>query len=60
MMNNANFPITMQKGVWTEAAATSTSVNTVLVASSKQVASYNTFYKKEAPFVRHLLTFGKN
>jgi hypothetical protein len=51
MINHANLPITIPKGVWTEAAATANSINRVLITRSKLVASYKTLYKKEAQFV---------
>jgi hypothetical protein len=59
MMNHANLPLTIRKGVWTEAAATATNIDTFLVTNNKPVASYNAFHEKESPFVRHLRTFGE-
>jgi hypothetical protein len=59
MMNHANLPLTIHKGVWTEAAATATNIDTFLVTINKPVASYNAFHKKESPFVCHLRTFGE-
>jgi transposase InsO family protein len=59
MMNHANLPLTIRRGVWTEAAATATNIDTFLVTTNKPVASYNAFHEKESPFVCHLRTFGE-
>jgi hypothetical protein len=59
MMNHANLPLTIRKGVWTEAAATETNMDTFLVTNNKPVASYNAFREKESPFILHLRTFGE-
>ncbi len=59
MMSEANFEPTRRTGIWTEAARTATLLDTILVSATKQEASHSAFFGKEAPFVRHLNTFGK-
>ena len=59
MLNEANLEQTRRTGLWTEAARTAMLLDTILVSTTKPEASYSTFFGKEAPFVRHLKTFGE-
>ena len=59
MMNGARITKTMRQNLWAECAATATKVENMLVYKRNGTSSYQKFWKKEAPYARHLRTFGE-
>jgi len=62
MMNGAGFvgnKTHLRHGLWAEAVAVATKIENAVVTANKPTPAYNDFYGKEAPYMRHLRTFGE-
>jgi len=62
MLNAADYigeRTNLQHGLWAEAVAVATKVENILVSENKPMPAYNSFFRKEAPYAKHLCTFGE-
>jgi hypothetical protein len=59
MLNHAGFDLDLCKDLWTEAAATATKLDNILVYPGKGESAYVKFYNKKPKYVDHLHTFGE-
>ena len=62
MLNAAGYigeKTNLQHGLWAEAVAVATKVENILVSANKPEPAYNSFFGKEAPYAKHLRTFGE-
>jgi len=62
MMNDAGFVgenVHLRRGLWAEAVGTATKLENIITSPNKSEPAYGTFYGQEAPYARHLRTFGE-
>ncbi len=62
MLNTAGYvgeKMNLRHGLWAEAVAVATKVENILVSANKPVPAYNSFFGKQAPYAKHLRTFGE-
>ncbi|KAG7353397.1 reverse transcriptase RNA-dependent DNA polymerase [Nitzschia inconspicua] len=59
MLNAAKLDETTRNKLWTECAKTATDLDAITVTDQSQGQPYRKFYNEEAPYARHLRTFGE-
>ena len=59
MLNDANLPSGMRKGLWTEAANTAVHISNIVKTKYQDVTPYEAFYKKKPRHVNYLKQFGE-
>ena len=57
MMNEARFPESLRKDLWTECANTATDIDNVVV--SNKISPFQAFYKATPKYINHLRIFGE-
>ncbi len=62
MLNGAGFinaHESLGRGLWAECTATATKLENIIVSQNKKVPAHKLFYGVDAPYLKHLRTFGK-
>ena len=57
--NCAKLPLALRNGLWTECAATCTTLDTILCHGSDNRSAYQKYYNKDPPFKHMLRVFGE-
>jgi hypothetical protein len=59
MMNQEKMNEEFRLGLWTECANCATQLNNILIKENKHVTPFEEFFKRKAPYIKSLKTFGE-